>query len=265
MMKVVSAAAVLAIASGASAAITYSTSFESPTWTGSAGGTAFSGQNGFASTSAGYGVVNNAANAHTGSQYVRVLANSVAASTGGSAWGYNFSAGAVLTPGIIEISGWVRIAGTLGTRGGFVGFDAYTSTTNRLGAISMNNDGSILVLNGVNNGSGGTASAQTGAGFISNVNAWHQLGLTLDFSTNTITYWVDGVALGAPAGFNTWDAGLTDFGSAALWSNRGASGTNGTSVEYRWDDLTISNTIPAPSALALAGIGGLVANRRRRA
>lgn len=266
MMKVVSAAAVLAIASSASAVTTYSTGFESPTWAGSSGGTALGGQNGFTSTAAGYQIVNNAANAHSGSQYARILANSVASSTGGSAWAYNFAAGTVATPGIITATAWVRIGGTLGTRGGFVGIDLYTPTTNRLAAISINNDGSLLLLNGVDNGSGGTASATTGPGTIANVNAWHELSISLDFSTNTSQYFVDGIQLTAPLGFNTWDAGLTSFGSALLWSNRGASGTNGTSVEYRWDDLSITNTdVPAPGALALVGLGGLVANRRRRA
>ena len=48
-----------------------------------------SGQQAYTTTAAGFGISNVAANAHSGSQYAKIAANSVASTSGGLAWVYN--------------------------------------------------------------------------------------------------------------------------------------------------------------------------------
>ncbi|MGH7242393.1 MAG: PEP-CTERM sorting domain-containing protein [Phycisphaerales bacterium] len=260
MTKLISAAAMLAIAAGANATVIYSTGFENPPFAVAA----LSGQGtpAYAVTSTNFNVNNGAGLAHSGTQYARISGSGT--STSGSwAWADNTRTAAQLASGgmIIRASIWVNLSttGAIGTRLYRAGLDLYNDTgASRVGAVGINLDGSVSFINGAAT----NASVSTAAGAVA-LNAWHNLIVEADFAAHTLAFTVDGVAITTPAGFGVFDAGITGFGDADLYSVRGSTGTN-TTTEHRYDDLSIEQ-IPAPGALALVGLGGLIAARRRRA
>lgn len=264
MTKYLSAAAVLAIASGASATIIYQTGFENPPFT--VAGLNGQGTPAYAVTSANFNVSNTAGAAHSGTQYARISGSGTSTS-GGWAWADNTRTAAQLASNgmTIHVSVWVNLAttGTIGTRLYRAGIDCYNDTgAARLGAVGINIDGSVTFINGIDTGGGVNQAVSTAAGAVA-LNAWHKLEIDINFATNALAFTVDGTSITTPAGFAAFDASSTGFGDADLYSVRGSSGTT-TTTEHRWDDLTIEQ-IPAPGALALVGLGGIIAGRRRRA
>jgi hypothetical protein len=112
--------------------------------------------------------------------------------------------------------------------------------------------------------------------------------LRVDYTTDAGATWVLGTTIFDSAGGDTWnnnltvdltgvaaannnagfgvrfvavvDAGTGRYRAANVGSNHAATGT------WRFDLVTVNGTIiPGPGAIALAGIAGLVATRRRRA
>lgn len=106
--------------------------------------------------------------------------------------------------------------------------------------------------------------------------SWAQRGTSTGYSTREVEVSTDGVnftsiyaeagVLGSSWIVETAAAGnLLDGASMAIirFTLNGASSTNGNN---RFDNIVLEGTvIPAPASLALAGLGGLVAARRRRA
>jgi hypothetical protein len=82
--------------------------------------------------------------------------------------------------------------------------------------------------------------------------AWAEVRVDFDLTTNTIAEYYNGALLST----GTWAAG-GPVGLAAL----DLYSAGGTAVYY--DDLSVSR-VPAPSSVALLGLGGLLVGRRRR-
>lgn len=248
MMKLISAAAVLAIAAGASAATVYSTGFESPFVAGG-----LNGQQGWIADAGT--VVNNAANARSGNQYARMV-NSNFSTTVTANWAWNGTT--AFTPGvgnaIVTMTVYAGIFNYTGTRTYTAGLDAYDASVARIGAVYLGTDGSFGVIDGI--GGGGNS-----AGGLLALNAYHKLQMVANYSTGVINFLVDDVNVFTGAFTNT------DFSDADIRGTRATTGTAATSsMELRFDDYSITTeAIPAPGALALLGLGGLVAGRRRRA
>ncbi len=112
--------------------------------------------------------------------------------------------------------------------------------------------------------------------------------LRVDYTTNGGTSWVLGTTLFDSAGGDTWNNNLTvDLTGVAAVNNNAQFGVRFVAVvdsatgryraansgsthagtgTWRFDLVTVNgNVIPGPGAIALAGIGGLLAARRRRA
>ncbi len=99
------------------------------------------------------------------------------------------------------------------------------------------------------------------------------------FATQTISYSANGgpfVTLGTVAPATTFGATSTlNFGAADVYGKAslvvrftfsgGSTGANDAAGNNRIDNVQFNGTVPAPSAIALLGLGGLVAGRRRRA
>lgn len=96
-------------------------------------------------------------------------------------------------------------------------------------------------------------------------------GVTLGAGTYWLTAWVDRPFTGGGQWF--WAEATTSNGSESIFHNPGGGfgfGTNptaGSAIFGAPSDLAFTlsgDVVPAPSALALLGLGGLVAGRRRR-
>ncbi|MBX3379345.1 MAG: PEP-CTERM sorting domain-containing protein [Phycisphaeraceae bacterium] len=243
MKNFLSAAAVLAIASGASAVPVYSTGFESPFVAGS-----LNGQQGWIADAGT--VINNAANAHSGNQYANMTGSQV-----GTAAKWAWYGGAAFVPSgpnsTVVMTCYAGIFGDSGTRAITAGLDAYDSAVSRIGLIYLTQDGGYGVLDGL-------ATGGTTAGGILALNAYHKLQMRANYSSGVIEFFVDDVSVYVGSFVNT------DFGDVDIRGTRSSTGTGGTAVNLRFDDYSI-DAIPAPGALALVGMGGLIAARRRRA
>lgn len=255
MKNLISAAAVVAMSAGvANAAVLYSTSFEGPAFTS---GVSVNGQNGWIAqaTTTGF-VINNAANARTGSNYVRA---SLTSTSGQWQWQGNIAqnAASIAAAPIIKASVWLSHFVGTGTsalkRGGIQMYDSTGGTV--YAALYIQSDGSVTATDGV----GGSYS--TAAGVVGNVAAYNQVEIELNYITQMATYRINGATLTLPPGGGAFVG--TDFGDADLFSTRSAGTTGG--AEVRYDDYLVQQDIPAPGAFALLGLGGLIAGRRRRA
>lgn len=245
MKNLISAAAVLALASGASAAVVYSTGFESPFTA-----TTLNGQQGWACDAGS--VANAAGGAHSGTQYAQMTGTQVQG-VGTASWGWYTGAGFVPNNQVITMTCWAGIFNYSGTRAFTAGLDAYDSSVARIGAVYLTSDGNIGVIDGT--GAGGTT---TGLGLALNV--YRKLTMVANYSNGAIDFYVDDVLVFNGAFTNT------DFGDVDIRGTRGSTGTGGGTVQMRFDDYSIDvAAVPAPGALALVGLGGLVASRRRRA
>lgn len=244
MKTLVSAAAVVATSAGvANAAVLYSTGFESPFTVGT-----LNGQQGWACDA---GSIQNAAGgARTGTQYAQMTGTQISG-VGTASWGWYTGAGLVPGNQTLVMTCYAGIFNYSGTRTFTAGLDAYDSSVARIGAVYLTSDGNIGVLDGI--GGGG---ATTGLNLALNV--YRKLQMVANYGTGSINFLVDDVLIYTGSFTNT------DFGDADIRGTRGSTGTGGGTVQMRFDDYSIE-VIPAPGALALAGVGGLLAARRRRA
>ncbi|HEX8877454.1 MAG TPA: PEP-CTERM sorting domain-containing protein [Phycisphaerales bacterium] len=249
MKKFVCVGAAALLASGASGAIVYQTSFEAPEF-------AIGNINGQSSWSADAGTIaNTAGGARTGSQYARMLGSNFTA-TNTARWAWDTSSS--LTPAtlasapIVRASVWTQMSGNAGTRSFTAGLDCYDSNIARIGLIFIGNDGSVNIIDGT----GVTTSSAAG---LINPGNYHKLTIEMNFATQTSKFFVDNIDTGVIGTF-----GSTDFADADVRGTR-STGTGGANFEMRFDDYVVENeAIPAPGAFALLGLGGLVASRRRR-
>lgn len=276
--------AVAGFAASANAGVTLtSTGFEAPTYTAGA----LNGQNGWivfggtGTSSSNVGnVVNNAANAYAGSQYVEVNTASWTADSTSSTYRYMFgyvdnSAAFLANVGsnpIVHTRLAIRMNTQTGTRSnfalmsnfsassGFAGLGTiglYSPTTNvadsRVYIAGPDNAGALVISNGT-------------TGWL---NQYHVFDLYVNYNTGTISYAVDGVSLDSIIDgasylrtFNTANA-FTDC-DINTERDRPSTGSSSGGATVRYDNYLVE-MIPAPGAMALMGFGGLVASRRRRA
>lgn len=255
------AVSVMVSASAATAAVNYSTSFESPFTTA-----ALAGQQGWVPTSGGasgnfvVGAV--AGRARTGTQYVGYDYTSGTSTAGRWSWiAQDQTAAQLATNWIVTTSVYVQIltpaTGTNRVTGG--GLDAYNAAgSGRLGAMRLQSDGKLVLVNSAN--LTGSLSL-TGFAF----NTYYQLSMSLNFQTNKISWAINGQTIdtSAIAGLDSFTG--TDFGDADLYITR-ANPTSGTATGghfVAFDDYSITST-PAPGSIALLGVAGIVGARRRR-
>ena len=122
-----------------------------------------------------------------------------------------------------------------------------------VGGMRLLSTGVLQLYNGAGSG------IQFGAD-LTLLNVYNEYHMNVDMVTGSINYYFNGIHLSPFLGAfpTTFTAGM-QFSDADLYAVRGTSGTGGS--EVRWDDMSVT---PAPGSLALLGLGGLVAGRRRR-
>ena len=276
----------LALAGAASAQ--YATNFEAPTYTGSAGGTAWT--NGF-----GLGGQDGWYNPVSGSTDGSVFTYSgnawgfVTNPTGGSQFGAVRNAGAT---GFGRAQHAVNFANTTYTASYDICMDRFGGVlpaVNNLGSFSLQNSatarfwqtlytwdntatGNAFDANYVYFNAAGAQQPNAlpaAAWDALNLNTWYRQSTTWDFVTNRIlsvsidnlhdaagptVVDVSGLGWYLAGGANPTQALPTDI---RVFAGGGANNVHIVGI----DNLTI---IPAPASLALIGLGGLVAGRRRR-
>jgi MYXO-CTERM domain-containing protein len=255
------ALSVLASASAATAAVNYSTSFESPFTTA-----ALPGQQGWATTGAsGNFIVGNVAGrARTGTQYVGYDYTTGTSTTSRLSWiAQTQTAAQLATDPIVTMSTWVQIltpaAGTTRVTGG--GLAAYSSTGSFLASTRIRSDGALVVAS--NFGTSGVAGALSITNFA--FGTYYQVSMTLNYSTNRVSFAINGSAVNTSAitGLDTFVG--TTFGDADLYITR-SNPTTGTATGghfVTFDDYSVTST-PAPGSIALLAVAGIVGSRRRR-
>ena len=264
----------------ASAMADYSTGWEAPTFTGSAGGTQqftpagtsgpINGPDGWQYFGSGVNsnqatVVSNAANAHSGSQYLRVATASFGNATSTSRTNFIYhtdsmtSAQMAATP-ILSASVWVFAEGAAAARTTASSIQLYNSAFGLVGIARLQSDGVFAFFNGAGQGIG------LGGG---STNAWYKLGIQADFSTGLLSIFINDIDQTSVAVGGGWSNTFTpsDFEETDLGTSRFSGGTGTTSGNaWRYDDFSLSfSAIPAPGSAALLGVGGVLAVRRRRA
>jgi MYXO-CTERM domain-containing protein len=286
MVKSVAVVAGLALAAAAQAQ--YTSDFEAPLYNGSTAGTLLTGQDGwYLPAVAGsqdatvhlyagnvYGFVQNPTG---GSQFAVTRFGNANSARGQHA--FNFQANTVYTAAYDFCAN--RFGGALPASNNIGSFSLQPSATNRffqsLFVWDDLNTGNALDANYVyfdsngvqNNASGLTPGPEWNA---LNLNTWYRMSTTFDFATNKIlAISIDNLHDAAPAtvldtsGLGWYMAGganptqplPTDF---RIFGSGAGSNVN----QVGWDNISIT-AVPAPGALALIGLGGLVAARRRRA
>lgn len=149
---------------------------------------------------------------------------------------------------------------------GFGNILAFDNATTGVGRNDGSGDGLLISVGLIddNNGDGDDTGIEPTAGQDTDSSRWDTIFLfnytVTDFSGRTISFDYQNLGSAANPGVTEdtvqwWNATLGNF-----------SGSNAAAGVYR-DDLSdnITVVIPAPGAVALLGLGGLVAGRRRRA
>lgn len=168
------------------------------------------------------------------------------------------------------------LQGTNGVAGGSTAnnFGSFVGTTE--GDMGFGSGGSLSIVGTDNNGAYFTIAFDSAVDNLT-LSYWTR-GTGTGFDTHSFSYSTDGGATvqtytsEAANQTSSWQERVIDFGSifaSSSGSNMnviyvmvdGASGTSGNS---RFDNIMLS-TVPAPGALALLGMAGLVGTSRRRA
>lgn len=262
----------------AAMAQSYSTGFEAPLFsTGS-----INGQNGWSVTNPSYAQAVTTADAHSGTQsWLRGDTYGTGAfgdqpfSPGlGVGVGEASSVGA--TPGYntVTTSIWFKPANA-SADGSVVGFAGTDAGGSRMWNINFRN------LSGVGVQIAAFDADVTGEDFNEYVlgsnldpSVWHSLSVTATFNNglynDTVAYSLDG---GAATVIGSWEQyyrlnpeqlgngnQVYAMDRAIFRTVSSAAGANG----FYFDDFSMNASVPAPGALALAGVGGLLVSRRRR-
>lgn len=302
-MKKLSSLALLAaagMAASASGTVLYSAGFEQPDY--SAGNlnaqganswqTIFGASNGATGSTVGFNVVNNASNARTGSQYVEINTSQFPNDGATSAYKYG-----IALPGTFGLTSqdianrsvhiscglWMSTqvnanknsyqlmsvyAGTVN----LLNFGLFNSgSTNQLSRCYLgapaNNTGAFVITNG-------TTTAGTGTN--NWLNHWWLFDIVLDYQAGHISAHVKdalndidiGTLLEVNAAYNMSLSSSNIFTDADFqvlrFGHAGASNSGG--GVNRFDDyqIELNDKVPAPSSVALLGLGGMLAGRRRR-
>ncbi len=200
-------------------------------------------------------VVNNAANAFAGSQYVSTVPGAWGAFTNNTsryAWVDNPDA----SPSI-DMSVMVRVTsgGTMVIGGGLFSFGTNAAPGDTLiGGMRLLNSGVLQLFNGAG------AGIQFGA-VPALLNSWNEMRMiSYHGGGNNVDFYFNGQYLNPLLGTFSTAFGACSFNDADLYAIRGTSGTS--TADIRWDNMAV--VTPAPGALALLGLGGIVVGRRRR-
>jgi hypothetical protein len=251
-LRAFSAAAMVALFAGTAGAQTLVQSdWESPAW--SVG--AVSGQNGWTNfnSTAGHQVVTASSAsiiAHSGAQVERSLTNPA---NGFERDAYlDISAGwATRTDGsTLAVELWIYLPSpTLAPTSGLHGVDVFSSAGIPGAFFVSAADGKIVATDAA------TALVDTGATIVRDT--WTKFDYYIDFAAGTTALFVNDVYTFGAGFNNVLHTNVTDADIANI-----SVGTGG-STAYT-DDFSV-RVIPAPGMVALAGLGGLVMGRRRRA
>lgn len=176
----------------------------------------------------------------------------------------------LLTSNITRNTNPVTNDGTLGTFGGDLLNSLFGDATG--GALAVQGGASTI-----NNGNWFQFEVPT-TGYEDIILTYATRGTGTGFNSHDVSYSVNGggfVGLGAHAAQNTstWVLHTTDLSAVAAADNVASlviritlNGATGATGNNRFDNVQINGTqIPTPGSLALLGLGGLVAARRRRA
>lgn len=130
--------------------------------------------------------------------------------------------------------------------GGFVG--DFIASDNGLGTAG----------NIVSNMAGNATTPTANGASVEGINIFHSALLGTDDNSNPIAIMTFDVVADAE--------GILDYGAAGVWSQFGSDFIFATPDEFTNPDMSSDrvNIVPAPGALALVGLGGLVAARRRK-
>jgi hypothetical protein len=286
MIKSVAVVAGLALAAAAQAQ--YATNFEGPLYNGSAGGAILAGQDGWylpavtgtqdatVHTYAG-NVFGFATNPTGGAQFaVTRFAN---ANPARGQHAFNFQANTVYTAAYDFCAD--RFGGGLPASNNIGSFSLQNSATARffqsLFIWDDLNTGNAMDANYIYFDAAGVQNAASGltpgaAWDALRLNTWYRMSTTFDFASNRIlAVSIDNLHDAAPAT-------VLDTSALGWYMAGGASPAQPLPTDFRifgsgagdnvnqvgWDNISIS-AVPAPGALALLGLGGLIAARRRRA
>jgi hypothetical protein len=161
--------------------------------------------------------------------------------------------GSLLENNIITSSVWVRLdSNDNANRLSRAGLDLYdASGANRIAALGIQSDGILRGIDGISS----TFDLANGV----TLNEWHEISISVVFSTKKILFYLDSNLLG----FGAHNA--TDFGDADLWMigfKPNPDTAPGIGHQAYFDDYSIA-VIPAPGTLALLGLAALAARRRR--
>lgn len=255
----------------AHAVILTGTGFEAPDY---APGT-LAGQSGWIAQSSGVTsgdlgvVVNNAANAHAGSQYAMVNTAGWAGDFVGESVSYvDNSSGFLANVGsrpVVHAHLSIWMSTTTGNRTNYALMQPFSSNpfSRNLGAIGMYGGGAFgsyyLYLP---NDPGHVVNFSN----TFSLNQYRTFDMYLNYNTGLISYSLNGIPVdgqldstGRNRTFNT-SLAFTGFGLDTRWV-AGLTGSGGT--EIRYDDYLVE-MIPAPANLPFLVAAGLVASRRRR-
>lgn len=286
-MKFTKTLSVLGVVGMAAAAqAQYSSTFEPPLYTGSAAGTLLAGQDGWYNPVVGsneglvhtyannaYGFVTNPTG---GTQFASTRFGGTPAAPGRAQHAFDFSGSDVYTIGY-DFCG-DRFGGAL-------------PASNNIGSFSLQNSATaqyfqtLMVWDDLNTGNGmdhnyGVFAAAGGAIAFQtpadpawnnlNLNTWYRSTTTFSFATHQIlSISIDNLHNAAPATvLDVSGLGWYLAGGAASTLPRPTdirlfgSGAGANVNQMGWDNVSV---IPSPASLALLGLGGLIAARRRRA
>lgn len=261
MRKLLGILAVALCTASAQAVLPFSTGFEAPDYaTGP-----LSGQQGWIEINGGTGapttnmdVVNNAANAFAGDQYVETNTGTwgaFASNTSRFAWVDNPYSGNTPVDASLRVNVINNFGNTITTGGGLFLFGTNVAPGDSLIAgMRLLTNGQLQLFNGAGAGIGFNPNALFPLG------AYNEMRMVANLQLGWIDYYVNGTHLNPFLGTfaTTFTAGI-GFNDADLYAVRGTSGTGGGTV--RFDNM---NVTPEPASVALLALGGLVLVRRRK-